>query len=53
MQNTTNSLAGGLFAPMKMLLKIHRGIGIEMKKKLIIDYLENSNPFFPLTHLFL
>jgi len=26
---------------MKMLLKIHRGIGIEMKKKLIVDYLEN------------
>ena len=41
MQNTTNSLDGGLFSPMKMLLKIHRGIGIEMKKKLITDYLEN------------
>jgi len=41
MQNTTNSLDGGVFAPMKMLLKIHRGIGIEMKKKLITDYLEN------------
>ena len=27
---------------MKMLLKIHRGIGIEMKKKLIVDYLENG-----------
>jgi len=40
-QNTTNSLDGGVFAPMKMLLKIHRGIGIEMKKKLITDYLEN------------
>jgi len=39
--NTTNSLDGGLFSPMKMLLKIHRGIGIEMKKKLIVDYLEN------------
>jgi len=26
---------------MKLLLKIHRGIGIEMKKKLITDYLEN------------
>ena len=39
--NTTNHLDGGLFAPMKMLLKIHRGIGIEMKKKLIVDYLEN------------
>ena len=39
--NTTNSLDGGLFSPMKMLLKIHRGIGIEMKKKLIVHYLEN------------
>ena len=38
--NTTNHLDGGLFAPMKMLMKIHRGIGIEMKKKLIVDYLE-------------
>lgn len=41
MPNTTNHLDGGLFAPMKMLLKIHRGIGIDMKKKLIVDYLEN------------
>ncbi len=40
-QNTTNSLDGGVFSPMKMLLKIHRGIGIDMKKKLITDYLEN------------
>jgi hypothetical protein len=23
-----------------MLLKIHRGIGIDMKKKLIMDYME-------------
>jgi hypothetical protein len=38
--NTTNHLDGGLFSPMKMLMKIHRGIGIEMKKKLIVDYLE-------------
>jgi len=27
---------------MKMLLKIHRGIGIEMKKKFIVDYLEKQ-----------
>ena len=39
---TTNSLDGGVFTPLKMLLKIHRGIGIEMKKKMIIDYLENN-----------
>jgi hypothetical protein len=41
-QNTTNSLDGGVFSPMKMLLKIHRGMSIEMKKKLIVDYLENG-----------
>ena len=40
--NTTNSLDGGVFSPMKMLMKVHRGIGIEMKKKLIVDYLENE-----------
>ena len=40
--NTTNALDGGLFSPMKMLLKIHRGIGIEMKKKLIVYYLEKQ-----------
>jgi len=40
--NTTNALDGGLFSPMKVLLKIHRGIGIEMKKKLIVDYLEKQ-----------
>ncbi len=40
--NTTNALDGGVFSPMKMLLKVHRGIGIEMKKKLITDYLENK-----------
>ena len=39
--NTTNSLDGGLFSPMKILLKIHRGISIEMKKKMIVYYLEN------------
>jgi len=38
--HTTNALDGGLFAPMKMLLKIHRGIGIDMKQKLIMDYME-------------
>jgi len=38
--NTTNALDGGLFSPLKDLLKVHRGIGIEMKKKIITDYLE-------------
>ena len=40
--NTTNSLDGGLFAPMKMLMKIHRGLSLKMRKKLIVDYLENQ-----------
>lgn len=39
--NTTNHLDGGCFSPLKDLLKIHRGIGLEMKRKLIIDFLEN------------
>nr|WP_052296596.1 hypothetical protein [Nitratifractor salsuginis] len=40
--NTTNALDGGLFSPMKSLLKVHRGIGNSMKKKLIIDFLEKT-----------
>jgi len=40
--NTTNSLDGGLFSPLKDLLKVHRGIHRELKKKLIIDFLENN-----------
>ncbi|ADV45287.1 hypothetical protein Nitsa_0013 [Nitratifractor salsuginis DSM 16511] len=40
--NTTNTLDGGLFSPMKALLKIHRGIGDSMKKKLITDFLEKA-----------
>jgi len=45
--NTTNALDGGLFSSLKDLLKVHRGIGDEMKKKLIVDYLENlrKNPY--------
>nr|WP_052296611.1 hypothetical protein [Nitratifractor salsuginis] len=40
--NTTNALDGGLFSPLKSLLKIHRGIGDSMKKKLITDFLEKA-----------
>jgi len=40
--NTTNALDGGLFSPLKDLLKVHRGIGVEMKRKLIIDFLEKE-----------
>jgi len=39
--NTTNLLDGGCFSPLKDLLKVHRGISIEMKQKLIISFLEN------------
>ena len=38
--NTTNALDGGVFSALKNLLAVHRGIGIELKKKLIIDFLE-------------
>jgi hypothetical protein len=39
--NTTNSLDGGVFSPLKTLLRIHRGISQELNVKLIVDYLEN------------
>jgi len=38
---TTNHLDGGCFSPLKDLLRVHRGIGIEMKCKLIVYFLEN------------
>ena len=37
--NTTNSLDGGVFSPMKMLIKIHRGLSKSLKLKLVDDYL--------------
>jgi hypothetical protein len=40
--NTINHLDGGFFAPMKMLMKIHRDIGVGMKKKLVIDFLQKQ-----------
>ena len=39
--NTTNALDGGCFSPLKDLLRVHRGIGIKMKRKLIVYFLEN------------
>ena len=39
--NTTNALDGGVFFPLKTLLRIHRGISRELKVKLMVDYLEN------------
>lgn len=38
-QNTTNSLDGGVFSPMKMLIKIHRGLNKSLKLKMVDDYL--------------
>jgi len=38
-QNTTNSLDGGVFSPMKMLIKIHRGLSKSLKLKIVDDYL--------------
>lgn len=32
---------GGVFSPLKTLLRIHRGISHELKVKLIVDYLGN------------
>ncbi len=37
--NTTNSLDGGVFSPMKMLIKIHRGLSKYLKLKMVDDYL--------------
>ena len=38
-QNTTNGLDGGVFSPMKMLIKIHRGLTKSLKLKMVDDYL--------------
>ena len=38
---TTNQLDGGLFSPLKDLLKVHRGSSRELRRKLIIYFLEN------------
>jgi hypothetical protein len=40
-QNTTNSLDGGVFSPMKILLNIHRGFNKDLKLKMVNDYLVN------------
>ncbi|KIM04426.1 MAG: hypothetical protein KU29_10600 [Sulfurovum sp. FS06-10] len=37
--NTTNSLDGGVFSPMKKLLKIHNGFAKNLKIKMVDDYL--------------
>jgi len=42
-QNTTNALDGGVFSPMKMLIKIHRGLSKSLKLKMVDDYLIGDN----------
>jgi hypothetical protein len=37
--NTTNSIDGGVFSPMKKLLKIHNGFTKSLKLKIVDDYL--------------
>ena len=39
--NTTNSIDGGVFSPMKKLLKIHNGFTKSLKIKMVDDYLVN------------
>ena len=38
-QNTTNAIDGGVFSPMKKLLKIHNGYDKSLKLKIVDDYL--------------
>jgi hypothetical protein len=37
--NTTNALDGGVFSPLKILIKIHRGLSKSLKLKIVDDYL--------------
>ena len=37
--NTTNAIDGGVFLPMKKLLKIHNGFTKNLKLKMVDDYL--------------
>ena len=39
--NTTNTLDGGTFSPLKILIKIHRGLSKSLKLKIVDDYLLN------------
>ena len=40
-QNTTNTLDGGVFSPMKKLLNIHSGLSKSLKLKMVDDFLLN------------
>lgn len=37
--NTTNALDGGVFSPLKILIKIHRGLSKKLKISIVDDYL--------------
>jgi hypothetical protein len=41
--NTTNALDGGVFSPMKKLIKIHNGFTKSLKLKMVDDYLVSYN----------
>jgi hypothetical protein len=41
MPNTTNLIEGGVFSPLKILIKIHRGLSKSLKLKIVDDYLVN------------
>jgi len=41
--NTTNAIDGGVFSPMKKLLKIHNGFTKSLKLKMVDDFLVNYN----------
>ena len=54
--NTTNSLDGGVFSPMKKLMKVHAGFNKSLKLKIADEYLVSykkkwlfKHPFFSLT----
>jgi hypothetical protein len=37
--NTTNLIECGVFSPLKILIKIHRGLSKNLKLKIVDDYL--------------
>ena len=39
--NTTNLIEGGVFSPLKILIKIHRGLSKSLKLKIVDDYFIN------------
>ncbi|KLD98377.1 hypothetical protein AA20_08790, partial [Aliarcobacter butzleri L348] len=39
LSNTTNLIEGGVFSPLKILIKIHRGLSKSLKLKIVDDYL--------------